>query len=258
MIPIKTAEEIEIMRQAGHSLAQVMKKVSRAVRPGVSTLELDNLAAALISQSGAQSAFKGYLPEAMKSKNQAGYPATLCTSLNSEVVHGIPTEVRILKSGDIVGLDCGLMKNSYFADMAVTMAVGQINPLAKKLLTATKHALDLAIKKIKPGVYLGDISATIQKFVEENGFSVVRELTGHGIGKKLHEKPAIFNFGQKGTGPILEAGMVLAIEPMVNAGKWQVKTAADGWTIVTADGSLSVHFEHTVLVTKKGAEVLTM
>lgn len=261
MINIKNSEEIKIMRQAGHYLAQIMKKITWQIKPGISTFELGELAEKLIREAGAESAFKGYLPDTVRnvdtSKYRVGYPAALCTSLNNEVVHGIPSKERILKEGDIVGIDCGLKLNGYFSDMAMTLAVGKISPLAKKLLTVTKKALDLAIKKIKPGIHLGDISFTIQNYVEKNSFSIVRSLSGHGIGQKLHEEPNIFNFGQMGTGPILKEGMVLAIEPMVNVGGWQVKTLNDGWTIVTADGSLSAHFEHTILVTKKGVEILT-
>lgn len=261
MIPIKTSKEIEIMRQAGHYLAQVMKKIAPMVRRGISTLALDELAEKLIRKYGAEPAFKGYLPDTVRntdiSKYRVGYPATLCTSINNEVVHGIPSQKRILKDGDIIGVDCGLKLNGYYADMAITLAVGKVSPLAKKLLIVTKKSLDLAIKRIKPGVRLGDISFAIQNYVEKNGFSVVRDLTGHGIGQQLHEEPNIFNYGQPGTGPILRECMVLAIEPMVNAGHWQIKTLSDSWTIVTADSSLSAHFEYTILVTKKGAEILT-
>lgn len=258
MIPIKTAEEIKIMRQAGRILAQVMRRIARQIRPGISTFELDEIAEKLIRKYGAEPAFKGYLPDTVRDiEISKGYPATLCTSINSEVVHGLPSRNRILRDGDIIGIDCGLKLNGYYADMAITLAVGKISPLAKKLLKVTKKSLNQAIKKIKPEIPLGDISWTIQSIVEKNGFSVVRDLTGHGIGKKLHEEPNIFNYGKPGTGPLLKEGMVLAIEPMVNAGNWQIRTLADGWTIVTVDGSLSAHFEHTVLVTKKGAEILT-
>lgn len=246
------------MRQAGHYLAQVMKKIARYVKPGVSTFELDELAERLIKSRGAEAAFKGYLPDTYRSIDRSkGYPATLCTSINNEVVHGLPDKNRLLKNGDIIGIDCGLKLNGYFSDMALTLAVGEISSLAEKLLAVTKKSLDLAIKRIKPGIHLGDVSSVIQNYVEKNNFSVVRSLTGHGIGEKLHEEPNIFNFGQPNTGPILKEGMVLAIEPMVNAGSWQVKTLPDGWTIVTSDGGLSAHFEHTILITKKGMEILT-
>lgn len=257
MIPVKTLQEIAIMRQGGKILSQVLKEIARQIKPGISTFDLDQLAEQLIRQAGAEPAFKGYRPDTAKSDQWNGYPATLCTSINNEVVHAIPSPKRILKRGDIIGIDCGLKFKGYYADMAMTFPVGSVTSTAKKLLKVTKKALDLAIKKIKAGVHLGDISWTIQSYVEKNGFSVVRELSGHGIGRNLHEEPTILNFGKAGTGPVLQEGMVLAIEPMVNVGSWQIKTLDDGWTIVTADDSLSAHFEHTVLVTRKGAEVLT-
>ena len=251
MISIKTPQEIAIMRQAGKILARVMKEVIAKTIKGVSTLELDQLAEELILKAGAKPAFKGF-----KEKGRV-YPATLCTSINHQVVHAVPLNKQILQNGDIIGLDCGLKYQGYFADMAVTLAIGQVNSQTKKLIKVTEKSLDLAVKKIKSGIYLGDISAVIQTYVEKNDFSIVRELSGHGIGKKLHEWPSILNYGQPGTGPKLEAGMVLAIEPMVNIGDWKIKVADDGWTVVTADHSLSAHFEHTILVTKNGAEILT-
>lgn len=249
MISIKNEKEIQIMRQAGLILSNVIKKVGQHVGEGVSTLELDQLAEELIYQAGAKPAFKGY--------GEDPYPATLCTSINEEVVHGIPKKNRILKNGDIIGLDCGVKYKGYYSDMAITLPVGEIPIKTQKLLNTTKKSLDLAIKNIKQGIHLGNISNLIQSFVEKNGFSVVRQLCGHGIGKELHQDPNVLNYGQKGTGPILKQGMVLAFEPMVNIGTWQVKTLKDGWTIATQDGSLSAHFEHTILVTKTGSEVLT-
>lgn len=251
MILIKTSEEIEIMRQAGKILSEVMKKVALHVQQGVSTLEMDKLVEELIIQAGAQPGFKGY-----KSGGKP-YPAALCASVNNQVVHALPRKDKILKNGDIIGLDAGVKYQGYYSDMAVTVGVGQISPQAKKLIQTTKQSLEIAIKNIKPDIHLGDISWLIQSFVEKNGFSVVRQLCGHGIGKDLHEEPNVFNYGDKGTGPLLKPGMVLAIEPMVNVGNWKVKTQDDDWTIVTEDGSLSAHFEHTILVTEKGAEVLT-
>jgi len=217
------------------------------LKPGISTLELDKLAERLIIEAGCQPAFKGL----------NGYPATLCVSVNNEVVHGLPSEKKILKNGDIVDLDLGLKYKGFYSDMARTYPIGKITRKAKKLIKVTKKSLDLAIKIIKPGIYLGDISSTIQKYVEKNGFSVVRSLTGHGIGRKLHEEPAIFNFGKPKTGPILKEGMVFAIEPMVNEGSPEVKISKDNWTVVTADGTLSAHFEDTVAVTKNGYKILT-
>lgn len=254
MISIKTTEEIKTMRQAGKYLARVLQVVTRAVRPGVSTLELDQLAEKMILGFGAEPAFKNYAPEGLD-KNT--YPATICASVNSEVVHGIPRADRILATGDIIGLDCGLKLNGHYSDMAVTIGVGKISAANQKLLEVTRKALSLGIKAVKDGVHLGDVSAAIQKYVEKNGFSVVRNLSGHGIGKELHEEPSILNFGQPGTGPVLKTGMTLAIEPMVNAGSWKITTASDGWTTMTADGTNSAHFEHTILVTKNGADILT-
>jgi len=251
MIPIKNEKEIEIMRQAGQILSGVIKKIVPHICRGVSTLELDQLAEKLIYQAGAKPGFKGY------GKKKDPYPSTLCTSINEEVVHTIPRKDRILKDGDIIGLDCGVKYKEYYSDMAITIAVGKIPYKTQELIKTTKGALDMAIKNIREGVYLGDISNLIQSFIEKKGFSVVRQLSGHGIGKELHQEPTILNYGKKGTGPILKSGMVLAFEPMVNIGSWQIKTLKDGWTIVTEDGSLSAHFEHTILVTKQGAEVLT-
>lgn len=251
MIPIKNKKEIEIMRQAGQILSGVMKKIVPHVCRGVSTLELDQLAEKLIYQAGAEPGFKGY------GEKKEPYPATLCTSINEEVVHTIPQKDKVLKDGDIIGLDCGVKHKGYYSDMAITVVVGKIPYKTQELIKTTKGALEVAIKNIKEGVYLGDISHLIQSFIEKKGFSVVRQLSGHGIGKELHEKPTILNYGKKGTGPILKSGMILAFEPMVNIGDWPIKTLKDGWTIVTKDGSLSAHFEHTILVTKKGAEVLT-
>ncbi len=251
MILIKTPEEIEIMRQAGRILSEVMKKIVPNIQRDVSTLELDRLAEKLILQAGAEPGFKGY-----KTGNKI-YPATLCASINEQVVHALPRKDRILKERDIIGLDCGVKYKDYYSDMALTVGVGKISSEAEKLIKVTKESLEIGIKNIRPGVYLGDISWLIQSYVEKNGFSIVRQLCGHGVGRDLHEEPNIFNYGNKGTGPVLKSGMVLAIEPMVNSGGWKVKTSDDGWTIVTEDGSLSAHFEHTILITEKGAEVLT-
>jgi len=251
MIPIKTDQEIEIMRQAGRILSGVMKKIALMVSHGDSTLDLDKAAEKLIIEAGAQPAFKGY------GSGRNAYPATLCISVNNEVVHGIPRQNKKLQQGDIVGLDCGVKYKGYFSDMAVTVPVGKISPEAQRLINVTKNSLDLAIRTIKPNIYLGDISYEIQNYIEKNKFSVVRQFCGHGIGRELHEEPPVLNFGKKGTGPKLLPGMVLAFEPMVNQGRYEVEVSGDGWTVVTKDGSLSAHFEHTTLVTKRGCEVLT-
>ena len=246
MIYIKTPEEIEKMREGGEILAQILKKVAENVRPGTSTKYLDKLATKLIYQNNAKPSFKGY----------EGYPNALCISVNEEVVHGIPSS-RILKEGDIIGLDLGIVYKGMYTDHAVTVPAGGVSKKAQKLINVTKEALEQGIKQVKVDGYIGDVSWAIQKFVEENGFSVVRDLIGHGVGKKVQEEPEIPNFGQAGQGAKLEKGMTLAIEPMVNIGDWKVKILSDGWTVVTADGSLSAHFEHTIVVVKNGAEVLT-
>ena len=251
MIIIKNEKEIEIMRQAGQILSGVMKKIVSYVRQGISTLELDQLAEKLIIQEGAKPGFKGY------GDKENPYPATLCASINEEVVHGIPRKDKILKNGDIIGLDCGVKYNEYYSDMATTVAVGEIPYKTQELMNTTKGSLEKAIENIREGVHLGDISHLIQSFIEKKGFSVVRQLAGHGVGKELHEDPIILNYGKKGTGPVLKSGMVLAFEPMVNIGDWRIKELKDDWTIATEDGSLSAHFEHTILVTKQGVEVLT-
>jgi len=247
MITIKTAEEIEILKQGGAILAKVLKQVSKAVKPGISTLELDQLTERLIRENGGKPSFKGY----------RGYPATLCTSINEQVVHGIPRADRILKQGDIIGLDAGTEYKGLFTDMSITVGVSKISRQAKKLIKATRKALDIGIKQIAPGKCIGDIGFAIQKFVESHGFSVVRQLAGHGVGKAVHEDPLVPNYGKQGEGEILKPGMVLALEPMITTGDWRVITLEDGWTVETADGSLSAHFEQTVVVTENGAEILT-
>lgn len=247
MVSIKTYKEIETMRQGGKILAKILKKVAKAVKPGISTLALNKLAEEEIAQYGAEPAFKGY----------KGYPFALCASINNEVVHSFPSVKKKLKSGDIIGLDLGLKYKSYFVDMAVTLGAGNISVEAKKLIKVAKNALFRAFEQAKPENYLGDISSSIQDYVEKNGFSVVRDLAGHGIGNNLHEEPLIPNYGQPKTGIKLKEGMTLAIEPMINQGEYGVKVLKNGWTIVTADGSLSSHFEHTIVITKNGCEILT-
>ena len=245
-IIIKTEEEIKLMREAGKLAARILKMVGESAKAGVSTKELDNLAAREISRAGAKASFLGH----------AGYPASICTSVNNAVVHGIPSEQE-LRDGDIVGIDLGVYFKGYHADTAITIPVGEISSEKKKLIIITKRSLDEAIALIKPGKQLGDIQAAIQKTIEDAGFGVIRDLTGHGIGKDLQEFPPIPNYGKSGTGPILKEGMVLAIEPMVSEGDWHVKILKDGWTVVTADGLPSAHFEHTIAIRKEGAEILT-
>jgi methionyl aminopeptidase len=246
MIICKSPSEIEKLRRSGHLVREILEELRQQVRPGVSTLELERSAARKLSQAGARPAFKGY----------RGYPCCLCASVNDEIVHGIPSERR-LKEGDILSLDLGAVVDGYFGDSALTVPVGEISEANRKLLRVTEEALELAIEKVRLGNRLGDVSATVQEYVEKNGFSVVRDMVGHGIGRDLHEEPQIPNFGQPGHGPALKEGMVLAIEPMVNAGGYEMRTLGDNWTAVTVDGTNSAHFEHMVAVTRNGPDVLT-
>ena len=247
MIVCKSASEIERMRTANMLVADVLHELETLVAPGVTTADLDAAAEKLVRAAGAEPAFKGY----------RGYPATLCASINEEVVHGIPSKKRALGEGDIVSLDMGVKLNGFYGDSAVTVPVGRVSDSVLKLLRVTQEALELAIGQVRVGGRVSDIGHAVQRHVEANGFSVVREFVGHGIGSALHEDPQIANYGEPGRGPRLAEGMVLAIEPMVNMGRSAVKVLADGWTAVTKDGSLSAHFEHTVAVTRDGPLVLT-
>ena len=246
MIELKTDREIGIMRSNGEILARTLKLVKENIRPGIKTRELNQLAEDFITQQGAYPAFKGY----------RGFPSSICVSIDDEVVHGIPGE-RALEQGQIVSVDVGVLKDGYYADAARTYSVGEIPKESRRLIDVTREALKQALDQVKEGRHLSDISHVIQSFVERNGFSVVRDLVGHGIGKKMHEEPQIPNFGEPGQGVVLKKGMVLAIEPMVNAGSWEIDTRDDHWTIVTRDGSFSAHFENTMAVTENGAEILT-
>ena len=246
MISIKSKEEVQIMREGGKILAEVLKEISKMAQPGITTLELDRAAEVLILKKGAKPAFKGY----------EGFPYSLCASVNDIVVHGFPSNY-VLKEGDVVGLDLGVLYKGYNTDMAVTVAVGEISFEAKRLLDVTKRSLRLGIKKVRDGVTTGDVGNTIQRYIEDQGFGVVRKLCGHGIGKKVHEDPQIPNYGQRHKGTFLKEGMVICIEPMVTMGDYKLKTAKDGYGFVTVDGSLTAHFEHTLVVTKDGAKVLT-
>ena len=246
-IAIRTAKEIAKMRRSGEALRGVLDALREAVRPGVTTLDLEKLAEAKIAAAGAVAAFKGY----------HDYPCVLCTSINNEVVHGIPSAKRVLREGDVVSIDCGLIIDGYYADSAVTVPVGKVSEEAARLLATTEQSLGAAIEAVRPGATLGDVGAAVQKVAEAAGFSIVREFVGHGIGRQMHEEPQIPNYGVPGQGIRLREGMVLAIEPMVNAGKHAVRVLEDGWTAVTADGSLSAHFEHTVAVRAEGCDVLT-
>lgn len=235
-----------MLKAAGKIVSRVMRKLRESIKAGISTIEIDALAELLIQKEKAIPAFKGY----------RGYPANICTSINEEIVHGIPSERR-LKEGDIISLDIGINYAGYFSDVAITVPVGRVNRQAKKLIDVTKNALAEGIKQACSGNHLSDISSAIQNYVEGHGFSVVREFVGHGIGSCLHEEPEIPNFGLSHQGPLIKSGMVLAIEPMVNAGTWKSKVLENQWTAVTADGKFSAHFEHTVAVTDNGPEILT-
>jgi methionyl aminopeptidase len=247
VIVLKSAREIALMRRAGHILAGVVERLRASVRPGMSTLDIDEDVEAYIHHEGAAPAFKGY----------RGFPATVCVSINEEVVHGIPSPRRKIHEGDIVGLDLGCIVEGYYADCAFTLPVGPVPADVQKLLDVTRESLDRAIQECRPERRLSDVSHAVQSHVEAHGFSIVRAFVGHGIGRALHEEPQIPNFGDPGRGPQLRAGMVLAIEPMVTMGSWEVRILDDGWTAVTQDGSLAAHFEHTVAVTENGPEVLT-
>jgi methionyl aminopeptidase len=247
VIVCRSAAELERMLAANQLVARILDQLARAVKAGVTTAELDALAERLVREAGAEPAFKGY----------RGYPATLCASINQEVVHGIPSSTRTLQRGDIVSLDMGVKLDGYYGDSAVTVPVGDVPDKTKDLLRVTREALERAIAQVKVGGRLSDIGHAVQEWVESHGFSVVREFVGHGIGEKLHEEPQIPNYGQPGRGPKLAEGMVLAIEPMVAMGRPDVKVLGDGWTAVTKDGSLAAHFEHTVAVTADGPLVLT-
>ena len=264
MITIKSKKEIEIMAEGGKILAKIMKELEKKVKPGITTKELDRLAESLISCPP-----KPFLPtEALAKvgakedkikcsfKGYEGFPTCLCTSVNEEVVHGVPSN-RILKEGDIISLDIGMKYKGFHLDMAVTVPVGKISPEAQRLIRVTKKALKFAIKKSRIGNTFGDIGNTIQRYVEGQGFNVIRDLCGHGIGRELHEEPEVLNFGKRHTGEKIREGMVFCIEPMVSMRDYKIKKSKNGYTWQTADGSLSAHFEHMVAVTKNGVKVLT-
>jgi len=250
-IPVKTAREIALMRESGRIVADVLALIGREVRPGVRVIDLDRLAEEYIRSRGGEPAFKGYGHDA---KNL--FPGTLCISVDDQVVHGIP-DGRVLKEGEIVSIDVGVRKGGYFGDAARTFPVGVVAEEKRRLLQVTEESLYAGLAQACAGNKLHDVSAAVQEHVEAAGFSVVRDLVGHGIGKNLHEEPAIPNYGMRGTGPVLQEGMVLAIEPMVNAGTPRVRIESDGWTVTTADGKPSAHFEHTVVVRQGEPEILT-
>jgi methionyl aminopeptidase len=247
MVILKSLQEIEKIRKACLVVANVLEIIRTKVQSGITTKELDDLAEQIIRDAGAKPAFKGY----------RGYPCSLCTSVNEQVVHGIPSRKVMLKQGDIISIDVGAVVDGFYGDAAITVPVGAITDEAERLVKVTEESLLKGIAEARPGNRLYDISAAIQSHVETNGFSVVREFVGHGIGRSLHEDPQIPNFGDRGAGPRIKAGMVLAIEPMVNAGGCVTRVKEDGWTAVTADGSLSAHFEHTIAVMAEGPLILT-
>jgi len=252
VIYIKTEKEIDLISESCKIVAETLQLLKSYVKPGISTLELDKIAEDYILSNNAKAAFKGY--------SQAGsfkFPGSICASVDNAVVHGIPGQ-RVLNNGEIISLDVGVFKNGYYGDAAITVPVGSLSEEKKKLLDVTEKSLYMGIDEAKENNRVHDISGTIQEYVEENGFSVVRELCGHGVGKFLHEEPSVPNFGKKGTGIKLRNGMTIAIEPMVNLGKDKVLTGDDGWTVLTADGSPSAHFEHTVLISNGKPEILTM
>lgn len=247
MVTVKSAHQIEKMREACRITKAALDLLGKNIRPGISTAQLDSIAHKFILSQGAKPNFLHY----------NGYPASICASVNDEVVHGIPSKRGILREGDIISIDMGAVKDGFHGDAARTFAVGEISIEAKKLIEVTKQSFFEGVKYLKHGAKLGDVSYAIQSYVEKHGYSVVRDLVGHGIGESLHEDPQVPNFGNAGRGMRLAAGMTLAIEPMVNAGDWRVEVLDDDWTVVTADGSLSAHYENTVLITRDGYEILT-
>ncbi len=248
-IYIKTPAEIEIMRQAGRINAEVLATLKALLKPGITTAELNEAAEKILQKHGCYSPFKGY--------GQPPFPASITVSINQELVHGIPSPKRKVRRGDIVSIDCGTVYRGYVADSAITVGVGEISPLARRLLEVTEGALYAGIEKMRPGNRTGDVSAAIQQFVERHGFYVTREYTGHGVGRQMHEGPQVPNYGMPGQGWLLRPGMVIALEPMVLVGTDKTRVLKDGWTVVSADGSLTAHFEHTVAVTEEGPLILT-
>jgi methionyl aminopeptidase len=247
MTVIKSPQEVAIMRQAGKIVAKTLQRLTEEIKPGIKTSQLDSVAAGELKKYGAKASFKGY----------RGFPASLCVSVNDEIVHGIPGE-RELNTGDIVSLDFGAIVNGFHGDGAITVGVGRISSEAQELVAVTEAALMVGIKEARSGAHLGDVSAAIQNYVETRGFSVIREYSGHGVGRDLHEDPLVPNFGPPGEGPVLRKGMTLAIEPMVTTGDWRTRVAGNKWTVLTVDGSLAAHFEHTIAISEDEPEILTL
>lgn len=247
MISIKSSKEIEIMREGGHILAAILQNAKEHTKPGITTEDINKYVGRLCLKYRVEPAFKGYLD----------FPANICTSLNDEVVHGLPSDDRVVKEGDLVSLDFGVLYKGFYTDAAITFGIGKINPTKEKLADVVRKSFFVGAKKIKAGAYLGDFSCATQKYIEDRGFSVVRCLAGHGIGREIHEEPAIPNFGKKRTGLVLKEGMTLALEPMVTEKSFKLEIASDKWTYRSIDGGITSHFEHTIVVTKKGYEILT-
>lgn len=245
-ITIKSVQEIDTMREAGQVVATTIELLMASIQPGMKTRELDAIASREIKRLSALPAFKGY----------RGFPATICVSLNQEIVHGIPGDL-VIRDGDVVSMDVGAIVDGYFSDSAVTVGVGNVTPEAEQLIEATRLSLEKGIEQATVGKRVGDIGAAVQRYAEAQGYGVVREYVGHGVGRALHEEPSIPNYGDPGKGPLLRAGMVIAIEPMLNLGTWQTRALDDGWTVETADGKISAHYEHTLAITEEGPQVLT-
>ncbi len=245
-IDLKSKKEIEIMRAGGKIASYILNELKKSLKPGITTKEIENMTDKLIERNKVKASFKGYRK----------YPACICISVNEEIVHGLPSD-RVLKEGDIISLDLGIFYKGFHSDTAITCPIGEITPQARKLIAVTKKALQEGIKDSREGNFLGNVQNTIQNVIEKQGFGVIKDLVGHGIGKNLQESPTVPNYGKPGTGSILQEGMTLAIEPMVAVGGWEVKISKDGWTVVTLDKSLSAHFEHTIAITKKGPIILT-
>jgi methionyl aminopeptidase len=250
-ITIKTPQELEIMREAGKINAEALAAARAAIQPGATTADVNAAAESVLKKYGAYSPFKNY-------PGPYPYPASTCVSINDELVHGIPSKTRKIKEGDIVTVDCGTVYRGFVADAAFTVGVGQISEVARKLLEVTEGALYAGIQQMKPGNRVGDISAAIQQYVESRGFHVTREYTGHGVGRRMHEGPQVPNYGVPGRGLLLRPGLTIALEPMVLVGTWQTRVLADEWTVASADGSLTAHFEHTIAVTEDGPVILTL
>jgi methionyl aminopeptidase len=253
MIHLKSPEEIQIMRKAGRIVAEILFELAEVAKPGISTGYLDEIAEKEIKKRGGKSAFKGYQPF----DDDAPYPAVICTSVNEQVVHGIPSDKVVLKQGDVVGIDLGVIFDDYVGDAAITVPIGKVEKSTRKLLQVTQMSLMEGIMKCREPYRLGDISSAVQTYAESHGYSIVRKYYGHGIGRAMHEEPAVPNYGEPGTGMRLKVGMVIAIEPMVNEGRAGTEVLDDRWTVATEDGKLSAHFEHTVAITEKGPEILT-